>query len=102
MKNAIKNILIREMERVIAMLKEDRCEMTDAEAMNMVSALCHEAMSKEQVLVYLSWSRSKFDNYVSLGMMPKGKPRSGFKELVWYRDEINDALIAIKNQKYKV
>lgn len=100
MESGIKRLLIREMERVLELLKSDKCEMTDSEAMHIISNLCHEAMSKEQVLVYLKWSRSKFDDYVARGLMPKGKPRSGFKELVWYKDEINDSIMLIKNSKY--
>lgn len=101
MNTGIKNLLIREMERVIELLKNDKCEMNDEEAMRIISCLCHEAMSKEQVLVYLHWSRSKFDSYVNMGLMPQGRTRSGWKELIWYKDEINDAIIAIKNSKYK-
>jgi predicted DNA-binding transcriptional regulator AlpA len=35
-------------------------------------------------------SRSKFDSLVKDGLLPKGKKRRGFKELVWYEDELNE------------
>lgn len=97
----IKQLLIKELKSAIDRLEHDECGMTEAEAMQILASLTHEAMSKEQVLVYLGWSRSRFDDYCSRGLMPKGRKRSGFKELVWYRDEINDALVVLRN-KYKI
>lgn len=100
MENRIKNLLIRELERLLKLIKEDKCSMTDTEAMQLISMLCHEAMSKEQVLVYLGWSRSKFDDYCAKGLMPRGHKRNGWKELCWYKDEINDALVNIRRRMY--
>lgn len=97
----IKHLLINELRSAIDRLERDECGMTDTEAMQMLAMLTHEAMSKEQAISYLNWSRSKFDDYCARGLMPKGRKRSGFKELVWYKDEINDALVTIRN-KYKI
>ena len=33
-------------------------------------------------------SRSKFDDLVKHEILPKGKKVRGFKELVWYKDEL--------------
>ena len=49
-------------------------------------------MSKDVACSYLNISRSKFDSLVAEGKLPKGKKRRGFKELVFYKDEISDAL----------
>lgn len=97
----IKNLLECELESVLSKLHRGELECTDEEAMRVIATLAHQPMSKEQVLVYLNWSRSKFDDYVAKGLMPKGRKRSGWKELCWYRDEINDSLISIR-QKYGI
>ena len=93
-----KDVLIKELKSAIDRIERDECGMTETEAMQMLAMLTHEAMSKEQVLVYLGWSRSKFDDYCAKGLMPKGRKRSGWKELCWYKDELNDALVVLRNK----
>ena len=39
--------------------------------------------------MYLDIGRSQFDQLVRDGMLPKGRKRMGFKELVWYKDELD-------------
>ena len=65
------------------------CEMTENEAMEIMEVLSHKAMSKEDACLYLNLGRSQFDNLVREGKIPKGKKRRGFKELVWYLDELD-------------
>ena len=83
-------------DRIVTLLRETAdkidagtCEMSDAEAMEILAVLSHEALSKESACMYLNLSRSRFDDLVRLGKLPKGKKRTGFKELVWYKDELN-------------
>ena len=54
----------------------------------MLEVLSHIALSKEQACIYLNMSRSRFDDLVRQGKLPKGKKRAGFKELFWYKDEL--------------
>ena len=65
------------------------CEMSDQECLDVFNMLAHEALSKEQAMLYLNMPRSTFDNYVRLGRIPQGRKRVGFKELVWYKDELS-------------
>lgn len=97
----MKQLLLHELRSAIDRVERDECAMTDGEAMKVIAALTHEAMSKEQVVNYLGWSRSKFDDYCARGLMPKGRKRVGWKELVWYKDEINDSLVILR-EKYKL
>ena len=83
-------------DRIVTLLRETAdkidtgtCEMSDAEAMEIMAVLSHETLSKESACMYLNLSRSRFDDLVRLGKLPKGKKRTGFKELVWYKDELN-------------
>ena len=68
------------------------CELSEEEAMSIVSALTHEAMSKESACAYMNLSRSRFDDLVREGKIPKGRKRKGFKELVWYKDELDTVI----------
>lgn len=46
-------------------------------------------MSKYQAFSYLNISRAKFDSLVREGKLPRGRKVPGFKELVWYKRDLN-------------
>jgi len=71
-------------------------ELSDAEAMDLVEVFCHKPISKDTACRYLNMSRSKFDSLVREKKLPKGRKRIGFKELIWYKDEL-DACTKIMN-----
>ena len=50
-------------------------------------------MNKTQAAEYLNVSRATFDNYVSNGWIPKGKQVGRFKELRWYKSDLDIFLI---------
>ena len=64
------------------------CEIDEQQAMDICNMLSHEPLSKDQACSYLNMSRSKFDSLVLNGKLPKGIKRRGFKELIWYKDEL--------------
>ena len=64
-------------------------EISDSEAVDILGVIAHEVMSKEQACNYLNLSRSRFDDLVREKKIPKGKKRVGFKEIIWYRDELD-------------
>lgn len=68
------------------------CELSESEAMDIMSVLSHQAMSKEDACIYLNLSRSRFDDLVREGKIPKGRKRRGFKELVFYKDELDSCI----------
>lgn len=49
-------------------------------------------MSKVMACDYLGVSRATFDNYVRDGFIPKGIKEDGFKELNWYRSDLDNYL----------
>ena len=53
-------------------------------------------ISKYQAYTYLNISRATFDNLVKEGKLPSGKKIAGFKELMWYKRDLNSYL---KNKK---
>lgn len=50
-------------------------------------------MNKTQAADYLGVSRATFDNYVRDGFIPKGKQIGKFKELRWYKSDLDIYLI---------
>ena len=64
------------------------CEISEDQAMDVISMLSHQPLSKDQACTYLNMSRSKFDELVKEGKLPKGRKRRGFKELLWFQDEL--------------
>lgn len=50
-------------------------------------------MNKTQAADYLGVSRATFDNYVKDGFIPKGKQIGHFKELRWYKSDLDLFLI---------
>ena len=73
--------------------------LSESEAMHIMRILCHEEMSKAQVCKYLNISRAKFDIMVRLKQMPKGIKVTGHTELRWYKDELDECVEKIKNNK---
>jgi predicted DNA-binding transcriptional regulator AlpA len=46
-------------------------------------------MNKTQAADYLGVSRATFDNYVRDGFIPRGKQVGDFKELRWYKSDLD-------------
>ena len=68
--------------------------LTEEEALEVVEILKEytrrdKPMSKYQAYTYLNISRATFDNLVSEGKLPKGVKVAGFKELFWYKKDLD-------------
>lgn len=48
-----------------------------------------QRISKYQACQYLNVSRDTFDNYVREGKLPRGKHVVGFKELGWFKKDLD-------------
>ena len=94
----IKSMVAKMMREVADKIDTGTCEMSESEAMEIMGVLSHQAMSKDEAYSYLNLSRSRFDELVRLKQLPKGRKRRGFKELVWFRDELDEA---VRNKKNK-
>lgn len=90
-------LLIKELRNIADKLEAGTCEISETEAMDIINTLTHEAMSKESACKFLNVSRATFDLHVSLGNIPKGRKRIGFKELVWYKDELQKCIDRLKH-----
>lgn len=54
-------------------------------------------MSKYKAYTYLNVSRATFDNYVAQGLLPKGIKEAGYKELSWYKKDLDVFIEKCKN-----
>lgn len=49
-----------------------------------------KGISKYKACQYLNISRATFDNYVRAGKIPRGVHEAGFKELRWYKKDLDN------------
>ena len=69
-------------------IEKGNSNITVEEASNILSAIAHIAMTKEEVCEFLNISRSRFDDLVREGIIPRGKKVKHKTNLIWYKDEI--------------
>ena len=97
------------MIKVIRRLLEDIINNIDAGNSNLSEGECLKAIdllkeftdktkvfSKYEACKYLNISRATFDNYVKMNKLPKGQKQAGFKELSWFKKDLD---LFIKNNK---
>lgn len=90
MLQAIKTQLLRIVDDIDA----GNSNIDEEEAVKIVKAMKEYsrkdiAMSKYQAYSYLNISRATFDGLVRSGVIPKGKKVAGFKELRWYKKDLD-------------
>ena len=83
-----KKLINEQLDLLKARINSDSCEVDVNTAMQIMSVIAHEPLSKAEAYQELGISRSKFDSLVREGQLPQGRKRLGFNELVWYKDEI--------------
>lgn len=93
MQSTIRRIVSKLLRDTANKIDAGTCELSEQEASDIMQVLLHKALSKEQACEYLNIRRSRFDELVRDGVIPKGKKRKGFNELVWYEDELNNVLL---------
>ena len=90
-----KDLIIKYLTEAIDKIKADSSELDEEQMLRLAETLVHVPMSKAQACSYLNLSRSRFDDLVREGKIPKGRKKVGWKELMWYRDELDKC----KNRK---
>lgn len=88
----VKEIVVKLLHQYADNIENGTSNITIEEASNILSAVAHIAMSKEEVCEYLNISRSRFDDLVREGRIPRGKKVKHKNNLVWYKDEIISAI----------
>lgn len=91
MRTPLLKLFCAALERVLRSAQRGELELTDDEVMHIMRDIALEPMSKEEAARYLNMRRSNFDTHVEKGHLPKGKKVVGFKELRWYKQELDVA-----------
>ena len=86
----IRNLVTKLLRETADKIDAGTCELSDEEARDIMKVLSHRILSKEQACKFLNCSRATFDNAVRDGLIPKGKKRRGFTNLIWYEDELSN------------
>jgi predicted DNA-binding transcriptional regulator AlpA len=94
----LKKLIVRLLKETAEKIDSGNCELSESEAMELISILSHEVMSKASACDYLNLSRSRFDDLVREKKLPKGRKEVGWKELRWYKDELDIAVRRMKNK----
>lgn len=69
-------------------IEQGKCDLTEEQAMEIMSVIANEELSKDQACGYLNMSRSKFDSLVRGGRLPRGRKLRGRKELTWRKKDL--------------
>ena len=88
----IKRLVVRYLRDIADKIEAGNTELSESEAMDIMRVIAHESLSKEQACRHLNVKRSRFDDLIREKKLPKGRKVSGFKELRWYRDELEKAI----------
>ena len=96
MKLSLVQMITRLLRETADKLDAGNSEISETEAMDIAEALCHHVMSKDTACRYLNMSRSHFDDLIRMNKLPKGRKRIGFKELVWFQDELDNCVKKLK------
>lgn len=88
MSNFLKRVVTKLLRETADKIDSGNCELNEEQVMDIMSVLGHEVLSKDEACSYLNLSRSRFDDLVREGKIPRGRKRRGFKELCFYKDEL--------------
>lgn len=92
---ALKRMIAKLLRETADKIDAGTCELSEQEAMDIMSAVAHKVLSKEQACAFLNLQRSRFDDLVRAGRIPRGRKRRGFKELIWYEDELRQYVMSL-------
>ena len=88
MNQYLKNYVVKTLKGITKDIEADNCTFTEEQALDIMSVLGHQELSKTGACNYLNMYPGKFDKLLKKGVIPKGKKSKGFKELRWYKDEL--------------
>lgn len=68
------------------------------ELLSLIQKFNKKEFSKIEAAQYIGVSRATFDNYIVKGLIPKGEKRQGFKELCWYKHDLDNFVKLKENE----
>ena len=99
MLNVIRSLL----QKVIDDIDADNSNISETDVIEIAKVLSKytrkdKGISKYAACEYLNISRATFDRYVSEGKLSKGKHEIGFKELRWYKKDLDEYIKKMSNE----
>lgn len=85
------------MEEKLKDLKVGNSNLTSEEAMDILSVIAHESMSKTQACKFLNVHSTRFQELIKEGVVPEGRKVLGFNEHRWYKDELLKVILKKRN-----
>ena len=94
-------VIRRLLENIINNIDASNSNLSEEECLKAIDLLKEftdktKIFSKYEACKYLNISRATFDNYVKMNKLPKGQKQAGFKELSWFKKDLD---LFIKNNK---
>lgn len=98
MLKVIRNLL----QKIIEDIDSGNSNINESDAIEVAKVLSEytrkdKGISKYVACEYLNISRATFDNYIREGKIPKGKHEIGFKELRWYKKDLDKFIEESRN-----
>lgn len=72
-------------------------EATEGQCLDILNIIGNQRMSREQAAEYLNMPINTFNQYISKGIIPPGHKEKGYKELTWYRNELDTVVYKRKS-----
>jgi hypothetical protein len=85
MLSIIKELLLK----IINDIDTGNSNLSAKECEEVIDYLSFISNKNEKLSKYLNISRATFDNYVRAGKIPKGRKQQGFKELFFYKKDLD-------------
>ena len=91
------------LQKVIDDIDANNSNISETDAIEIAKVLSEytrkdKGISKYAACEYLNISRATFDNYVREGKIPRGKHEIGFKELRWYKKDLDKFIEKSRNE----
>lgn len=90
------------LQKILDDIDAGNSNINETDAIEIVKVLSEytrkdKGISKYAACEYLNISRATFDDYVREGKIPKGKHEIGFKELRWYKKDLDKFIEESRN-----
>lgn len=95
--NNVLQLIKRYLLRIVDDIDSGNSNLSEEECLQVLEQLKflsnkEEKLSKYQASKYIKKSRSQFDVYVKEGKIPPGRKQQGFKEIFWYKKDLDSFL----------
>lgn len=80
--------IVKYLRDTATQIEKGECNLSEEQAMEIMSVIANEELSKAQACEFLNISRSRFGELIAEGKIPKGRKIKGYKELRWKKKDL--------------